>query len=49
MRKVQKLVFYLGIPERTAMAFFDGPHMVHGGETFKFLHRQLAWPEPGAR
>ena len=44
--KVRKLYFELGIPDRTEMAFFDGPHMVHGAETFKFLHRQLQWPEP---
>lgn len=47
--KVQKLYFYLGIPGKTAMAFFDGPHMIHGEETFKFLHRQLRWPESSAR
>ena len=47
--KVQKLYFYLGIPEKTAMAFFDGPHMIHGEETFKFLHRQLRWPESSGR
>ncbi len=44
--KVRKLYFQLGIPERTAMAYFDGPHMIHGGETFPFLHRQLRWPVP---
>jgi hypothetical protein len=43
-KKVRKLYSYLGIPERTAMAFFDGPHMIHGGETFEFLHRQIKWP-----
>lgn len=42
--KVQRLYFQLGIPDRTAMAFFDGPHMIHGGETFPFLQRQLGWP-----
>lgn len=47
--KVQKLYFYQGIPEKTAMAFFDGPHMIHGEETFKFLHRQLRWPESSGR
>ena len=44
--KVQKLYFYLGIPNLTAMAFFDGPHTIHGVETFAFLHRQLRWPAP---
>ncbi|MBI4626420.1 MAG: dienelactone hydrolase family protein [Verrucomicrobia bacterium] len=44
--KVRKLYSYLGVPERTAMAFFDGPHMIHGEETFAFLHRHLRWPAP---
>lgn len=44
--KVQKLYLYLGISERTEMAFFDGPHMIHGEKTFPFLHRHLRWPEP---
>ena len=26
--------------------YFDGPHMIHGVGTFKFLHRHLNWPEP---
>ena len=44
---VQRLYFQLGIPARTEMAFFDGPHMIHGERTFAFLHRHLQWPEPG--
>jgi hypothetical protein len=44
--KVRRLYFRLGIPERTAIFSFDGPHMVMGTETFAFLHRVLKWPEP---
>jgi hypothetical protein len=44
--KVQKLYFHLGIPEKTEMAYFDGPHMIHGEATFDFLHRHLNWPPP---
>ena len=36
----------LKIPERTAIEFFDGPHMINGVGTFKFLHEKLNWPEP---
>ena len=46
--KVQRLYFRLGIPERTAIEYFDGPHMIHGQGTFDFLHRYLNWPKRGA-
>jgi dienelactone hydrolase len=46
--RVRRLYFNLGVPERTAMAFFDGPHRIDGAETFPFLHRHLDWPEPTA-
>ena len=36
----------LGIPERTEIEFFDGPHTIHGVGTYHFLHRFLNWPEP---
>lgn len=42
--RVARLYFRLGIPERTAMEYFDGPHMIHGQGTFAFLHRFLNWP-----
>jgi dienelactone hydrolase len=42
--KVRRLYLRLGIPERTAICSFDGPHTVMGTETFAFLHRVLAWP-----
>jgi dienelactone hydrolase len=43
--KVKKLYYYLGIPERTDMDYFDGPHEIHGEATFRFLHHHLRWPE----
>jgi hypothetical protein len=46
--KVNRLYARLGIPERTAIEYFRGPHTIHGVGTFAFLHRHLAWPEPGA-
>jgi dienelactone hydrolase len=36
----------LGIPERTTIEWFAGPHKIHGRGTFDFLHRHLAWPQP---
>jgi hypothetical protein len=44
--KVRRLYFRLGVPERTAVFSFDGPHSVMGTETFAFLHRVLGWPAP---
>jgi hypothetical protein len=44
--KVRRLYAKLGIPERTEIEFFDGPHTIHGVGTFTFLHRHLGWPEP---
>lgn len=34
----------LGIPERTEIEFFNGPHTIHGEGTFAFLSKHLNWP-----
>ncbi len=44
--KVRRLYAALGIPERTAIEFFQGGHVIHGAGTFDFLHRHLRWPRP---
>jgi dienelactone hydrolase len=44
--KVRRLYAKLGIPEKTEIEFFNGPHSINGLGTFKFLHRHLNWPEP---
>ena len=44
--KVRHRYALLGIPERTEIEFFKGPHEIHGVGTFRFLHRHLKWPEP---
>jgi hypothetical protein len=44
--KVRHLYADLKIPGKTAIEFFDGPHMIHGVGTFDFLHEQLKWPKP---
>ena len=43
--KVRRLYTELGIPNRTAIEFFDGPHTINGVGTFDFLHRHLDWPK----
>lgn len=44
--KIRRLYGYLGIPERTEIEFFNGPHTIHGQGTFDFLHKHLGWPKP---
>ncbi len=44
--RVRRCYAELGIPERTEIEFFNGPHSIHGVGTFQFLHRHLNWPEP---
>lgn len=39
--KVRRLYDQLGIPDRTAIEFFNGPHTINGVGTFKFLDEHL--------
>ena len=41
--KVRRLYDKLGIPERTTIEHFNGPHMIHGVGTFEFLKEKLGW------
>jgi dienelactone hydrolase len=43
--KVRRHYVKLGIPDRTDIEFFNGPHTIHGAKTYKFLHQHLDWPE----
>lgn len=43
--KVRRLYTKLGIPQRTTIEYFDGPHTIHGVGTFDFLHEHLRWPK----
>ena len=43
--KVRRLYTQLGVPERTTIEYFDGPHTIHGVGTFDFLHKYLNWPK----
>jgi dienelactone hydrolase len=42
--KVRRFYARLGMPERTEIEFFNGPHTIHGIGTFEFLRRHLQWP-----
>ncbi len=42
--KVRRLYAQLGIPERTTIEYFNGPHAINGVGTFEFLHTHLNWP-----
>ncbi|HXG46002.1 MAG TPA: dienelactone hydrolase family protein [Methylomirabilota bacterium] len=42
--RVRRAYARLGLPERTAIEFFNGPHTIHGVGTFEFLHKHLQWP-----
>jgi hypothetical protein len=39
--KVRRLYLKQGIPERTEIEFFNGPHTIDGKGTFEFLDRFL--------
>ena len=43
--KVRRLYAELGIPERTEIEYFNGPHSINGQATYDFLHRHLRWPK----
>jgi len=42
--KVRRHYDQIKIGDRTEIEFFDGPHTIHGQNTFHFLHRHLKWP-----
>lgn len=44
--KVRRGYLKLGAPAAAEIEFFDGPHTIHGEASFRFLHRNLSWPEP---
>lgn len=44
--KVRRFYTRLGLADRAAIEYFDGPHTINGQGTFDFLHRHLNWPKP---
>jgi len=45
--RVRRLYVQLGLADRTAIEFFDGPHQIHGVGTFAFLQRHLPLRQRG--
>jgi hypothetical protein len=43
--KVRRFYVMMGLPDRTAIEFFNGPHTIHGEGTFAFLRQHLGWPK----
>jgi len=41
--KVRRFYDKMGIPDRTSIEYFNGPHEIHGVGTFEFLRRHLRW------
>jgi len=42
--RVRRFYAEVGIPQNTAMEWWNGPHAIHGVGTFEFLRRHLHWP-----
>lgn len=43
--RVRRHYTFLGIPDRTEIEYFNGPHTIHGVGSFRFLCRFLNWAE----
>ncbi len=44
--RVRRFYAKLGVPDKTEIEFFNGPHTINGQGTYQFLHKHLNWPEP---
>ncbi|MBM3845507.1 MAG: hypothetical protein FJ405_04360 [Verrucomicrobia bacterium] len=42
--RVRRFYAKIGIPDRTEIEFFNGPHTINGKGTYRFLHEHLSWP-----
>ncbi|MBP90453.1 MAG: hypothetical protein CMJ64_27730 [Planctomycetaceae bacterium] len=43
--KVRRHYDQLNISNRAQLEFFDGPHTIHGKDTYEFLQHHLKWPK----
>jgi dienelactone hydrolase len=43
--KIRRLYARLGLPDRTAIEFFNSGHEINGKGTFAFLEKHLKWPK----
>jgi dienelactone hydrolase len=46
---VRRFYAEMGIPQNTAIEWWNGPHAIHGVGTFEFLRRHLRWPGQGVQ
>ena len=47
--RVRQYYAEIGIPQNTAIEWWNGPHAIHGVGTFEFLRRHLRWPGQSAQ
>ncbi len=47
--RVRRFYARRGIPQNTAIEWWNGPHAIHGVGTFEFLRRHLRWPGQGVQ
>lgn len=45
--RVRRFYSGMGLPQNTAIEWWNGPHAIHGVGTFEFLRRHLRWPGRG--
>jgi len=45
--RVRRFCAEMGLPQNTAIEWWNGPHAIHGVGTFEFLRRHLRWPGQG--
>jgi dienelactone hydrolase len=45
--RVRRFYAEMGLPQNTAMEWWNGPHAIHGVGAFEFLRRHLRWPGRG--
>ncbi len=46
--KVRRHYDFVGLPDKSEIEFFNGPHTINGKGTYEFLHRHLNWPKRAA-
>lgn len=47
--RVRRFYAQMGIPQNTAIEWWNGPHAIHGVGTFEFLRRHFRWPGNGVQ
>ena len=45
--KVKRYYDKLGLPDKTEIEWFNGPHTINGVGTYEFLRKHLGWKKRG--